>query len=77
MEKVFISNAMSTWLMQALQREGVYLLPLRLFIGIGWLRAGLEKLADSSWHTGLALSEFFQGSARGRLDCISLLPKPH
>lgn len=48
-----------SWLVQMLQLEGAYLLPLRLFIGIGWLRAGLEKCFDPSWHTGAALSAFF------------------
>jgi len=47
-------------LRHAFQREGAYLLPLRLFIGIGWLRAGLEKLADPSWQAGAALPKFFQ-----------------
>jgi uncharacterized membrane protein YphA (DoxX/SURF4 family) len=44
-----------------LRREGALLLPLRLFIGLGWLRAGVEKLVDPAWHTGAALSRFLQG----------------
>ena len=44
----------------AFQRESAYLLPLRLFIGIGWLRAGLEKLTDSGWYNGEALAKFFR-----------------
>ncbi len=41
-----------------LQREGAYLLPLRLFIGIGWVRASLEKLLEAPWHSGAALTKF-------------------
>ena len=42
----------------ALQDPGAYLLPLRLFIGIGWLRAFAEKAADPEWSSGLTLSQF-------------------
>lgn len=42
----------------ALEQEKLYLLPLRLFIGIGWLRAGLEKWLEPGWHDGTALAQF-------------------
>ncbi|MCA9838609.1 MAG: DoxX family membrane protein [Trueperaceae bacterium] len=40
------------------REEGLYLLPLRLFIGIGWLRAGLEKWLEPGWYDGTSLSAF-------------------
>jgi len=46
-------------LQSELQRENAYLLPLRLFIGLGWTRAGLEKLIDPAWHSGASLTTFF------------------
>ncbi|OLS16956.1 MAG: hypothetical protein HeimC2_45340 [Candidatus Heimdallarchaeota archaeon LC_2] len=44
-----------------LHEEGAYLLPLRIFIGIGWLRAATEKLIETDWHDGTALIAFFEG----------------
>jgi thiosulfate dehydrogenase (quinone) large subunit len=44
---------------QELHKESVYLVPLRLFIGVGWIRASLEKLVSGSWMNGSALKEFF------------------
>jgi uncharacterized membrane protein YphA (DoxX/SURF4 family) len=34
------------------------LLPLRLFLAAGWLRAGVEKLIEPEWWTGDLLAEF-------------------
>ena len=34
------------------------LLPLRLFLATGWLRAGVEKVIEPSWWTGEALDGF-------------------
>lgn len=36
----------------------VVLLPLRLFLAAGWLRAGAEKLIDPQWWTGAKLRTF-------------------
>jgi uncharacterized membrane protein YphA (DoxX/SURF4 family) len=47
------------WLQRQLKSEAAILLPLRLFIGIGWIRAGLEKLIDPGWPAGFALAQFF------------------
>jgi thiosulfate dehydrogenase [quinone] large subunit len=38
--------------------DGVYLVPLRLFIGLGWLRAFAEKAADPGWYDGARLAAF-------------------
>ncbi len=35
-----------------------HLLPLRLFIGAGWLRAWVEKAFDPAWYDGSAIREF-------------------
>lgn len=43
-----------------LHQEGAYLLPLRIFIGIGWLRAATEKLLEPDWYDGTALESFFE-----------------
>ena len=42
-----------------LHEEGAYLVPLRFFIGIGWLRAFTEKVISSKWREGTSLEEFF------------------
>lgn len=42
----------------ALANERAYLLPLRLFIGFGWLRAAVAKILDPGWYDGSALTEF-------------------
>lgn len=39
-------------------RAGVVLLPLRLFLAAGWLRAAAEKLIDKQWWTGNKLRSF-------------------
>jgi thiosulfate dehydrogenase [quinone] large subunit len=36
----------------------VNVVPLRLFIGVGWIRASAEKLVDGDWWTGAKLSSF-------------------
>ncbi len=46
-------------LQNGLRSERLYLLPLRLFIGLGWLRASVEKLMDPHWYNGEALLSFF------------------
>ena len=42
------------------QNQAQYLVPLRLFIGLGWLRAAMEKLLDSHWRDGSKLLGFFE-----------------
>jgi thiosulfate dehydrogenase (quinone) large subunit len=39
-------------------REAIWWLPLRLFVGIGWLRAFTEKAVNQGWHDGSSLAEF-------------------
>lgn len=43
---------------QEIVKPNAYLLPLRLFIGIGWIRAGLEKVTEQAWTDGAALIDF-------------------
>ncbi len=46
------------FILNIFQEEKIYLLPLRLFIGIGWIRAGLEKWLEPGWFDGSSLSLF-------------------
>lgn len=39
-----------------------WVLLIQVFIGLGWLRAGVEKLIDPSWWTGEYLTEFIADS---------------
>ncbi len=43
-----------------LSKDRAYLLPLRIFIGLGWLRAAAEKVVDPAWYDGTALTAFLQ-----------------
>lgn len=49
------------WL-PALRREATkanaYLVPLRWFLGVAWLRSAADKLLDPAWHSGDVLREF-------------------
>ena len=45
-------------LLQELSSSGSFLLPLRLFIGLGWFRGSLSKLLTPSWHSGEGLKLF-------------------
>ncbi len=49
------------WLSQELASPGVYVLPLRLFIGVGWMRAATEKMTDPAWYNGSAVRSFLDG----------------
>lgn len=46
--------------LRELVKPNAYLLPLRLFIGIGWIRASLEKVIEPGWTDGAALREFLR-----------------
>jgi thiosulfate dehydrogenase (quinone) large subunit len=46
------------WISSETLKDGAHLLPLRLFIAVGWLRALSEKLLNPAWFDGLALSSF-------------------
>lgn len=47
------------WIHQESQKSHAILLPLRLFIGLGWLRSSAEKLVAPEWYSGHALNQFF------------------
>lgn len=38
--------------------DGIHLVPVRAFIGLGWLRASAEKITDPGWWDGTSLSRF-------------------
>ena len=50
---------------QDLSKEGAHLLPLRLFVGMGWLRAFAEKVSDPGWHDGAVLAAFLEEGLAG------------
>jgi len=59
------ANPLVRFVLEAVRQEKVYLLPLRLFIGVGWLRAGLEKWLEPGWHDGSALAHFLEAQVAG------------
>ena len=50
---------------EELCKDGAYLLPLRIFIGMGWLRASAEKIPDPGWYDGTALTAFLEEGLAG------------
>lgn len=59
MEKNMVTTHLFERISTDFQRSDAILLPLRLFIGLGWLRAGVEKVTDPTWHSGSALTDYF------------------
>jgi hypothetical protein len=51
------------YVLREVQREAVWLVPSRVFIGIGWLRASAEKLSNPAWWDGAALRAFMDAHA--------------
>lgn len=41
-------TTINTYINNQFQRSNAYFLPVRLFLGLGWLRAGIEKIIESS-----------------------------
>ncbi len=54
------AQQMRSLLTRELGKDRAYLLPLRVFIGLGWLRAAVEKIIDPAWYDGTALTVFLQ-----------------
>ena len=52
-------------LQQEALRSDAYLVPLRWFLGIGWLRAAVEKLIDPAWYSGDVLRDFLGNATSG------------
>ena len=46
-------------------KDGIYLAPVRVFIGIGWLRAFAEKAIEPGWRDGTRLAGFLQRQVEG------------
>ena len=46
-------------------KDGIYLVPVRVFIGIGWLRAFMEKAIDLGWRDGTRLVGFLERQLEG------------
>lgn len=49
----------------ALPRSALYLIPLRIFLGLGWLRAGIEKVIDPQWWSGAGVRTFVDAQLAG------------
>lgn len=46
------------WLIREIHRPAAYLFPIRVFVGVGWLRSFAEKFGDPAWRDGSAVREF-------------------
>jgi len=62
---VFRGRGWLVGLQQAALRSDAYLVPLRWFLGIGWLRSAVEKLIDPAWYSGDALRDFLGNVTSG------------
>ena len=62
--KFFFQKFMK-FLHSELHEEGAYMIPLRIFIGIGWLRAAMEKILDPNWSNGESLTNFINAQISG------------
>ena len=60
-----IDDRVLRFIKHELSKEGAYLLPLRLFIGMGWLRASAEKIVDPDWLGGTVLAAFLEEKLAG------------
>lgn len=54
---------------QDLRHPAAFMFPLRLFIGIGWLRAFAEKVISPAWFDGQAVAAFLDAQVAG--DAVS------
>ena len=48
-------------------KSAALLLPLRIFIGLGWLRAGVEKLTNPDWLSGVELTTFLHAQIEANM----------
>lgn len=46
-----------------------WVLVTQLFIGFGWNRAAVEKIIDTSWWSGDALSRFLEAQSGRTVSC--------
>jgi hypothetical protein len=57
----------TTWMRTAVTTRltpvSILLFPVQLFLGLGWIRAGVEKLISPAWWDGSALTTFLEGHA--------------
>jgi thiosulfate dehydrogenase (quinone) large subunit len=63
-DPVIVNQRGAQWaarLRQAARVDGANLVPLRLFIGLGWLRACAEKVIEPGWRDGSSLVTFLSG----------------
>jgi thiosulfate dehydrogenase (quinone) large subunit len=53
------------WISSETNKDGAHLLPLRLFIGLGWLRAAAEKILNPAWFDGGVITAFLNTQLHG------------
>ena len=58
-------TALLTWISSETSKEGAVLLPLRLFIAFGWLRAAAEKGLNPNWFDGGVIGAFLNTQLNG------------
>jgi len=46
------------WLLREIHQPAAFLFPLRIFIGVGWMRSFAEKFTDPAWLGGRAVGNF-------------------
>jgi thiosulfate dehydrogenase (quinone) large subunit len=53
------------WISNETNKDGAQLLPLRLFLGLGWLRAAAEKILNPDWFDGSVITAFLNTHLQG------------
>lgn len=62
---LFDVRLLKNWFWSDISKSNIYLVPIRIFIAVGWLRACAEKLVDPNWMSGATLVKFFAGQITG------------
>ncbi len=55
---IYLLQLCANYLMIEVYKPNIFLVPVRVFIGIGWLRAAIEKGVSGTWFTGAGVEGF-------------------
>ncbi len=55
---IYLLQLCANYLMSEVCKPNIFLVPARVFLGIGWLRAAIEKGASGTWFTGVGVEMF-------------------